>query len=221
MSFTRFICSWSNFIGLQFHPRYGDEKSASEMLFAYGFLEKERTEAKELLLDVDIPDDDPLKLAKKVYSKEIPLVKLWVTPESSEAMWQSPIVLWACVNEEDGLRFSVLRTTDGGIELHVSWKGEELREPRDLPHLLRKDPLWDVIYLRAIVLVLERLESQYLVLRATEKAVSEIRREEEEDMLQSTFRSDVFWPASKLHLLEAELLIRCIDDFTEKVSDTY
>lgn len=206
------------FIGLQLPQRYGDDISASELLFSYGFLEKERTEAKELLLDVDIPDDDPLKIAKKLYSSGTPLIKFWVNPESSEAMWQSLIVLWACVNQEDGLHIRVLQKTDEGVELGVTWKGEELREPQNLPQLLQKDPLWDIFYLRAIVLVLERLEDQYIVLRATEKALSEIRQEEE-DMLQSTFRSDVFWAASKLHKLEDELLIKCIDDFTEKVSD--
>ncbi|KAL8688660.1 MAG: hypothetical protein Q9224_004825, partial [Gallowayella concinna] len=43
---------------------YGDEKGACEMLFSYGFIEDTMTSARELFLDLDIPDDDPLKVAK-------------------------------------------------------------------------------------------------------------------------------------------------------------
>ena len=37
------------------------------MLFSYGFIEDTMISAKELFLDLDIPDDDPLKPAKKAY----------------------------------------------------------------------------------------------------------------------------------------------------------
>ena len=187
------------------------------MIFSYGFLETGRTDANQLLLDLDIPDDDPLKLAKKVYCKQPPRLRLYTSPTSSETAWDSGIVWWACVNEEDGLDFDVLQTTDGEKELRALWKGDDLGDPNDLSNKLAADPLWDVIQLRAVVLILERLETQLLALRATEKAISEIRREEEEDKLQATFRPEVFRMVSQLQRLEGELLERGIEDLTRKV----
>ena len=37
---------------------YGDEKGACEMLFSYGFIESSMVSARELFLDLEIPDDD-------------------------------------------------------------------------------------------------------------------------------------------------------------------
>lgn len=185
------------------------------MLFSYGFLEGNKDHIEKMSISVDIPDDDPLKLPKKVISKETPRVTLRNSPEPT---WTGGIVLWACVNEEDGLDFELMRTTDGGQELCMTWKGEDIKDPQDFSAVLRKDPMWDIFHLRAIVLVLERLESQYLILRATEKAVSEIRQEEEEDELQSTFRPGAFRAASKLQKLESDMLVKHIGHLTQKVS---
>lgn len=182
------------------------------MIFSYGFLEEDRTEAKQLLLDLDIPDDDPLKVPKKVYCDETPAIQI-DAPTSAGTRWDSPLVWWACVNEEDGLDFKLEQTTDGKKELRATWKEEYLDKPRDLRFRLATDPLWDVIHLRAVVLILERLESQLLALRATEKAVSEIQREEEEDMLQATFRPGVFHVVSQLQDIEGELLEVIIEEF--------
>lgn len=189
------------------------------MIFSYGFLEDERTDAKQLVLDIDIPDDDPLKIAKKLYCKKPPGMRLNTVSGSSETTtWDSSLVWWACINEEDGLDFKVLQATNGERELRAVWKEEELGNPDDLASRISIDPLWDVIQLRAVVLILERLETQLLALRATEKAVCEIRREEKEDNLQATFRPDIFRTVSKLQRLEGELLERGIEDLTRRVS---
>lgn len=185
------------------------------MLFSYGFLEGGKEHIDLMFVNVEIPDDDPLKLPKKVFSKETPIVTLRNAPEPT---WTGGIVLWACVNEEDGLDFEMMRTTDGGQELCMTWKGESVKDPQEFSDMLRKDPMWDIFHLRAIVLVMERLESQYLGLRATEKAVSEIRQEEEEDELQSTFRPGAFHAASKLRKLESDMLVKHIGHLTQKVN---
>ena len=185
------------------------------MLFSYGFLEGNKEHIDRMFVSVEIPDDDPLKLPKKVFSKETPIITLRNSPEPT---WTGGIVLWACVNEEDGLDFELMRTTDGGQELCVTWKGESIKDPQDFSTALHQDPMWDIFHLRAIVLVLERLESQYLALQATKKAVSEIRQEEEEDELQSTFRPSAFCAASKLQKLEGDMLLKHIGHLTQKVS---
>ncbi|OJJ80867.1 SET domain-containing protein [Aspergillus glaucus CBS 516.65] len=195
---------------------YGDDKPALEMIFSYGFLEGERTDANSLVLDVDIPDDDPLKPAKKLYCKKPPGMRLNTAPGSEITTWDSSLVWWACVNEEDGLDFKVLQTTTGEKELRAVWNDEQLGDPDDLASLISIDPLWDVIQLRAVVLILERLETQLQTLRTTEKAIGEIRREEKEDNLRPTFRPEIFRTVSKLQQLEGELLERGIEDLTRK-----
>lgn len=191
------------------------------MIFSYGFLEGERTDANSLVLDVDIPDDDPLKPAKKLYCKKPPGMRLNTAPGSETTTWDSSLVWWACVNEEDGLDFKVLQTTTGEKELRAVWNDEELGDPDDLASLISIDLLWDVIQLRAVVLILERLETQLQTLRTTEKAIGEIRREEKEDNLRPTFRPEIFRTVSKLQRLEGELLERGIEDLTRRVSCAY
>lgn len=187
------------------------------MIFSYGFLEGERTDANSLVLDVDIPDDDPLKIAKKLYCQKPPGMRLNTAPGSENTTWDSSLVWWACVNEEDGLDFKVLQTTTGEKELRAIWKDEELEGPDSLASLISIDPLWDVIQLRAVVLILERVGTQLQTLRATEKAIGEIRREEKEDNLRPTFRPEIFLTVSKLQQLEGELLERAIEDLTRRV----
>ncbi|EAW07477.1 SET domain-containing protein [Aspergillus clavatus NRRL 1] len=208
----RRICS-----GEEVTISYGSEKPASEMVFSYGFVENERTDAKQIFLDLEIPDDDPLRMAKQMFCKEAPGVRVCrstsTSPDSGQITWDSPFVWWACVNEEDGLNFTVAQTTDGGRELRASWKGEDMDVPSRLKGLLSADPLWDIYQLRAVVLILERLETQLVVLRETEKLVSEINSNED---MRALFRPDVLATVSKLRKLEADLLDTGIEDLMKR-----
>ncbi|KAE8391022.1 hypothetical protein ETB97_001587 [Aspergillus alliaceus] len=197
---------------------YGDDKPASEMIFSYGFLEKERQSAKQMLLDLDIPDDDPLIMAKKRFCKAPSGIRLFDVPttETGSTSWDSPFVWWLCVNQEDGLGFEVLQTTDGGRELKVSWKGEEIKEPSDLKTRLVSDPLWDIFQLRAVVTVLDRLESQFLLLRETQIMIGEVSQNE--DML-ALFRPEVFSTINSLRELEGRLLEKGIEDLVQQRQD--
>ncbi|RDH38538.1 hypothetical protein BDQ94DRAFT_165669 [Aspergillus welwitschiae] len=197
---------------------YGDEKSASELIFSYGFLDEHTTDAKQIFLDLDIPDDDPLKIAKKAFCKDTPGVKILATsPDSSETVaattWDSPIIWWACVNEEDGLDFNVLQTNDGGRELKAIWNGQEVSDPGCLRDLLAADPRWDIYQLRAAVLILERLETQFFVLRQTDMMISEIR--ENEDM-RAVFDPYVFQTILRLRELESKLMEQAIEDLVNQ-----
>lgn len=127
---------------------YGDEKGACEMLFSYGFIEETVKSARELFLDLDIPDDDPLKLAKKVVAQSAPGFRLFLNDDSTD--WESSFIWLLCVNEEDGLEFKLLQNTDGERELQASWKDKEFTDMSVLIRLLKLEPLWDVFELRAI-----------------------------------------------------------------------
>ena len=144
---------------------YGDEKGASEVIFSYGFLESSMDNARQLFLDLDIPMDDPLRVAKKAICKEAPGVRLYTV--DGKIGWESEYVWWSCVNEEDGLEFRVLQTNDGGKELQVQWKTRELA-PGGLGNMLANDSMRDVFELRAVVALQERIEGQASELEDTE-----------------------------------------------------
>ncbi|KAL2821266.1 hypothetical protein BDW59DRAFT_150303 [Aspergillus cavernicola] len=198
---------------------YGQDKAASEMVFSYGFLDLERSDAKQIFLDLDVPDDDPLRMVKMTFCREIPGVRVLSRPTTSgeaEAYWESPIVWWACVNEEDGLEFAVLQANDGSKELKITWKTEEVNTPHHLRDLLAADPSWDIFQLRAVVLILERLETQFFMLQTTERMVSEIRQNKD---MGAIFRPDVFNTATKLRELEGKLLEMAIVNLEKQRDD--
>ncbi|KAL3468010.1 hypothetical protein BJX64DRAFT_82529 [Aspergillus heterothallicus] len=193
---------------------YGHDKSAAEMVFSYGFLEGEM--ARQIQLDLVIPEDDPLGTAKMAFCKEIPGVRIFAksTSNKTETHWDSPIVWWACVNEEDGLDFGVLQANDGSKQLKVTWKGEDVETPDRLRDLLAADPSWDIFQLRAAVLILERLETQFFILKTTEGMVSEINGSKD---MRALFRPEVFHTVIRLRELEGELLHMAIQDLEKQV----
>lgn len=131
---------------------------ACEMIFSYGFLDEAASSAREMFLSLSIPSDDPLRFAKIRFSDTAPGVRLYVD-QTGEIRWDSDLVWWACVNEEDGLDFEILQSNDGQKELQAVWKGHEF-EANDLKRLLLEDELRDIFALRSLVLVQQRVEQQ-------------------------------------------------------------
>lgn len=144
---------------------YGDEKGACEMLFSYGFLEETMTSAKELYLDLDIPNDDPLKIAKMLVFKTAPGFRIF--SQGDTIGWEGPFVWLLCVNEEDGLEFKVLQSNDGERELRVLWNDCEIADVSGLELLLQADPKWDIFKLRAAVILRDRIAQQLSILKAS------------------------------------------------------
>lgn len=187
---------------------YGDDKGACEMLFSYGFIETSMVSARELFLDLDGPDDDPLKQAKKTVAKSPPGLRIFRTGETTG--WEGPFVWLLCVNEEDGLKFQMLQTTDGGRELNMSWKGQDLVDGLKLGGLLQADPLWDVYHLRAVTTLQGRVETQlHSLVNAGEQM--QVAAEQEP---ASPPNPEI---AMRLHDLEAALLMQAYEDFEHQV----
>lgn len=190
------------------------------MIFSYGFLEEGRADAKQIFLEFDIPDDDPLKSAKKAFGKPLAGIRVFGPAEFADGnptRWESPLAWWACVNEEDGLDFNVLQLNDGTKELKATWKGESIEDFDRLKDILQADPLRDVFQLRVVVTVLERLEAQLTSHQQMERIVSDVSGDEA--TLYAIFRPDIFSAISRLRDMETRLLESCIEDLTMKVGD--
>ncbi|KAF2424909.1 hypothetical protein EJ08DRAFT_652230 [Tothia fuscella] len=138
-------------------------------MFSYGFLEEGVSSARELFLDLQIPNDDPLALAKKRVSTSAPGIKIY--EDGDEVQWYSDFLYLVCVNEEDGLDFRLLQTNDGDREIQAQWKGSDLHDPSKLQEVLQKDTMWEVFQLRAIALVQQRVEEQLQLLVDTTDVV--------------------------------------------------
>ncbi|GME48058.1 Set domain-containing protein [Neofusicoccum parvum] len=194
---------------------YGDKKGVCEMLFSYGFIEDNMTSARELFLDLEIPNDDPLKRAKLHVNTSAPGFRVFDADDAGatagSTSWQSDFIWLVIVNEEDGLEFEVAQTTDGGRELRVYWNGSVLEEPDKLKDVLKAHPMWDVYRLRAVSLIQDRVETQLRLLYGTEDEVKAARRGE-----FTGIRENVWSLATRLRDLEKDLLERAYGSLEEE-----
>ncbi|KAL8931689.1 MAG: hypothetical protein Q9211_006794 [Gyalolechia sp. 1 TL-2023] len=188
---------------------YGDEKGACEMIFSYGFIEDSMTSARELFLDLDIPDDDPLRLAKKAVSKSAPGFKIFAKDDATD--WEGNFVWLGCVNEEDGLDFRLLQTTDGEKELKVFWRDGAVSDISELRNVLEQERQWDVFQLRAIATLQSRVERQLLALDRSKASLSTTMPKV--DKTDSSFKT-----AMKLRDLEEKLMLQAYEHFEAKTT---
>ena len=190
---------------------YGDEKGACEMLFSYGFIEDTMETARELFLDLDIPDDDPLKPVKKALSNSSPGFRLFSQADSS-TNWEGPFVWLLCINEEDGLHFQLSQTIDGERELKVYWDDFEISDVSTFGQILEAHALWDIFRLRMVTVLQERVASQLLSLESSKTRLGDIQRSSYEHVGANVSRY-----ALRLRFLEETLLLRAYRDFDDQV----
>lgn len=194
------------------------------MIFSYGFLDSDMTETTQVMLHMTSSKDDPLGMAKKMICKDTPGIRLSTSRDptdltssngSGKIVWDSPLVWWSSVNEEDGLKIGIAQTTDGGRELEAHWKGEKIQSPDQLHHFITIDPLVDIFQLRAVVLVLERVEAQVSLLNETNQVLDHLR--EDPTALDSMFRPEIFGMVSRLRQLEGALLQKAVEELMQQV----
>lgn len=139
---------------------YGDAKPAAEMLFSYGFIDPETT-VESLVLPLEPFGDDPLEKAKLFAFKDLPKVHVAHDKGSSAVSWDSPFAYLMCVNEEDGLDFRVLQDSEGGRQLRVFWREEDVTDRiGDFETLTESHEVPTLIKLRVVTVVQERLQQQ-------------------------------------------------------------
>jgi hypothetical protein len=162
------------------------------------------TSAKVMFLDLDIPDDDPLRPAKMYVSKVAPGFRIFEHDGAVE--WESDFIWLVVVNEEDGLDFKVRQTTDGKSDVQSFWKEQEL-DTVNLRGQLEQDPSWDVFQLRATVLLQNRVDAQIETLKES----NGVKRED-------TMRDMPWRLAERLRSLELDLLERAASMLDSQVS---
>lgn len=172
---------------------------ACESIFSYGFLEEQARSARELLLSLTIPADDPLRAAKMHCSQAAPGVRVYID-ERGDARFQSDMALWASINEEDGLAFELSQTTDGGMEVQAVWNSAPLAAER-LRSVVDADPRAQVFALRAAVMVQERVERQGELLSMTQDGVDQTNQHVPDD------RKYIYSMIQRLRELELQLLM--------------
>lgn len=175
--------------------RYGDDKGACESIFSYGFLENEVTSAKVMFLDVEIPDDDPLRPAKLFINTTAPGCRFFEKDDTIQ--WESDFIWLTIVNEEDGLDFKIRQTIDGQREIQAFWKDRELSETSKLRDSLQEDSAWDVFQLRSTVLLQNRVELQIEAIQAAPGLERQI-----------SVRAGPYELADRLRRLELDMLKR-------------
>ena len=188
---------------------YGDEKGACEMLFSYGFIEHSMRSARELYLDLEIPSDDPLKLAKQAIALSAPGFRLFT--DGTSVGWEGPFVWLICVNEEDGLGFRILQTNDDTRELQLLWKGAEIANLSQLDAILRSEPLWDIFQLRAVTVLQARVEIQLTLLANDQSHPCS------EKLNGSSIEDGISREIQKLRDLEGTLMLQAYQDFDSQV----
>ena len=198
------------FAGDEVTISYGDEKGACEMLYSYGFIDATMTSAKELFLELDIPDDDPLRRLKKQAAGVAPGFRLYVQDRGDSIGWEGSFVWLCCVNEEDGLEFKMLQSSNGERELQAYWKDQAMTDFGNFQKVLQQEALWDVYQLRAVILLNERVTQQLLRLETSEEHLQELWEVE-------NFEDTVYDNAMKLRDLEQTLLLQAFEEFDTKV----
>ncbi|EGR47793.1 uncharacterized protein TRIREDRAFT_122428 [Trichoderma reesei QM6a] len=144
--------------GAEITISYGEAKPAAEMLFSYGFIDKDST-VKELTLHLEALPDDPLGRAKFHIYKGPPTVRLSIINDNVH--WASPFLYLLILNEEDGLAFRVLQDTSGGRQLKLFWQEEDVTERTgEFETLVQNHPLHQVFKLRAVAVLEERVAMQ-------------------------------------------------------------
>ncbi|PQE25604.1 set domain-containing protein [Rutstroemia sp. NJR-2017a BBW] len=146
--------------GTEITISYGSGKSDAEMLFSYGFIDRDSTIA-ELVLDLEPMPEDPLGKAKVAAFRGRQVVRIW-GDEEENIHWESSFLYLLCLNEEDGLEFKVLQEIDGSRSpLRVFWQGSDVTESTDtFESLIRSHELVDIFKLRAVTILQDRIRQQ-------------------------------------------------------------
>ncbi|KAF4977849.1 hypothetical protein FZEAL_5692 [Fusarium zealandicum] len=188
---------------------YG-EKSPAEMLFSYGFIDRDSA-IHELTLPLEALPDDPLGKAKIHVFKSRPSLKL--ARSEGKLTWCSPFAYLMCLNEEDGLEFRVLQDADGERELKLFWQDKDVTaRANDFESLIEDHPLCQVFRLRVVAVLHEVVSTQLAHLP------SEISYDQPEPLRRAGLvREEYIRAAETLREIEASVLESATEALEQQV----
>lgn len=183
---------------------YGSEKPAAEMLFSYGFLSSASV-ARSLTLPLSPLPDDPLGKAKVHIFTGMPSIQIQALDE--KVQWSSPFAYLSCLNEEDGLHFKLLQSSDGDTELRMFWQEDDVTgKDESFEILVSEHELYDVFRLRVNMVISQKVQEQLERLGETQEG-----DEVSSDTLNAT-------NARELRRIEQDILERTASTLEDQVS---
>ncbi|KAG6014766.1 hypothetical protein E4U54_004869 [Claviceps lovelessii] len=198
---------------------YGQSKSASEMLFSYGFVDPANAGSTMTLHLHPFPDDPLAKAKAHVFNGAKLLTLSFKADNEAEeeedglgrCCWHSPFVYLMCLNEEDGLSFQLLQDTEGGRSLRLFWQDEDVTERADdFETLIKGHELYRVFKLRAAVVVLRTIDEQLDSIRASQ-GDAELEPESDDSPIAGELRPDCIAAAKLLKDVEERLLVKALE----------
>jgi hypothetical protein len=202
---------------------YGEDKSAAEMLFSYGFVDESPrhkpseadthgTETDDiasgsLVLTLKSLYDDPLAGAKRIITGQPPTVKL--ARKDGHISWDSSSVLLNCLTPEDGLNFAVIRDNDGEEQLRMLWQDDDITdEAQNIETLVSGHPMEPIFKLRVATTIEVTLSA------ALERMASVTWP----DQPSTSIRAEVIHAVKLLRESERGLLLEAIKELESQVS---
>ena len=186
---------------------YGQEKSAAEMLFSYGFIEPTSATRHGLSLPLKLMDDDPLLKAKLHVFHQIPTLEIR-EDQNGTPQWSAPFVYLMCLNEEDGLDFRILQQTDGSQDLKMYWQDRDVTDtPGAFRELVGGHDLQKIFELRSVSVIFEMVQEQLERLNIHEQGSS----------VPEVVRAEALYAAAELRNIEADLLKRTLEVLDHEV----
>ena len=193
--------------GAEITINYGQDKSAAEMLFSYGFIEPTSMTRNGLSLPLKLMDDDPLLKAKLHVFRQAPTLKI-SEDENGIPEWSAPFVHLMCLNEEDGLDFRILQQTDGLQDLKMYWQQSDVTDvPGTFKDIIGGHDLQKIFELRAVSVVLEMVQQQ----------LERLNIHENGSTVPEVVRAETLYAATELRNIEADLLKRTLEVLDNEV----
>ncbi|KAI1081255.1 SET domain-containing protein [Whalleya microplaca] len=184
---------------------YGKDKSPAEMLFSYGFIDKDSV-SKSITVILEPMEDDPLGRIKLHAFGAPPTLKIQ-EDDDGFPQWDAPFAYLMCLNEEDGLLFQVLQETDGSRHLRIFWEGVDITDrSKTIKDLIKGHSLQQIFELRVVTVIFEVLQRQLEVLND----------HEETDEVPGLVRAEILQASEQLRVLEKDILEKSLKALDEQ-----
>ena len=189
---------------------YGLDKGASEMLFSYGFIDSQLTDAGAMLLGWEPPADDELRDVKMEALNLEPGFKILVPHQAAGIVkWIGPCVWAMSVNQEDGLRIRLIEDDNPEVGFQVWFHDKQIPTKAHLESVLRRDRMSEVFQLRAHTYVKTRIEEELALRKELSARMSTAKVTEG----VGPDASPKWKICQRLRALESELLARAYEYF--------